>query len=92
MPPGPVTFHISGLVFLPTPGYEVRLVPAAPQGINPTDLILDLQVTPRTGFWPQVVTPVTVRYDQRPAGVEYRTVLVREPDGDAVQIDVEEVS
>lgn len=91
MPPGPATFHISGLVYLPTPGYDVRLVPAAPQGINPKDLILDLEVTPRTGFWPQVVSPVTVRYDQRPAGVEYTSVLVREPDGDAVQIDVEEV-
>jgi len=91
MPPGPPSFHITGLVYLPTPGYDVRLVRAAPQGINPKDLILDLEVTPRTGFWPQVVSPVTVRYDERPAGVEYTSVLVREPDGDAVQVKVEEV-
>jgi hypothetical protein len=92
MPPGPASFHVSGVVYLPTPGYDVRLVPAVPQGTNPAELILDLEVTPRTGFWPQVVTPVNVRYDQRPAGVDYKGVLVREPDGDAVHFDVEEVA
>jgi hypothetical protein len=91
MPPGPASFHVTGVVYLPTPGYEARLVPAAPQGSNPADLILDLRVTPRPGIWPQVITPVSVRYDQSPAGVMYQSVLVREPDGDAVQIDVEEV-
>jgi hypothetical protein len=91
MPPGPASFHITGVVLLPTPGYDVRLVPAVPQGINPKDLILDLEVTPRPGYWPEVVTRVSVRYDQSPTGVEYTSVLVREPDGDAVQVPVEEV-
>jgi hypothetical protein len=91
MPPGKPSFHVTGVVSLPSPGYDARLVAASPQGSNPTDLILDLQVTPRPGVWPQVITPVSVRYDQVPAGVTYRSVLVREPDGDAVQIDVDEV-
>jgi hypothetical protein len=91
LPPGPASLHVSGVVYLPTPGYDVCLVPHVPQGINPVELILDLQVTPRTGFWPQVVTPVNVRYDQRPALVDYKGVLVREPDGDLVHFDVEEV-
>lgn len=91
MPPGPPSFHVTGVVYLPTPGHDARLVPAAPQGSNPADLILDLHVTPRPGIWPQVITPVSVRYDQSPAGVMYQSVLVREPDGDAVQIDVDEV-
>jgi hypothetical protein len=91
MPPGPPAFHVTGIVSLPTPGSDARLVPTSPQGTNPADLILDLQVTPRPGIWPQVITPVSVRYDQDPARVMYQTVLVREPDGDAVQIDVDEV-
>jgi hypothetical protein len=91
MPGGPASFHVTGLVYLPTPGYEVKLVPAAPQGINPAELILDLQVTPKTGFWPEVVTAVAVRYEQREVTVDYKGVLVREPDGDAVHFEVEEV-
>jgi hypothetical protein len=89
MPPGPASFHVTGVVQLPTPGYEARLVPASPQGINPKELILDLKVTPLPGIWPQVFTPVSVRYDQSPAGVDYTGVLVREPDGDAVHLDVD---
>lgn len=91
MPPGPTSFHVTGVVYLPTPGYDARLVVASPQGINPAQLILDLEVRPRPGIWPHVVTPVSVRYDQNPASVMYQSVLVREPDDDAVQIDVDEV-
>jgi hypothetical protein len=91
MPPGPPSFHVTGVVVLPTPGFEVRLVAASPQGINPTDLILDLKVTPLPGIWPQLVTSMSVRYDQSPAGVAYHSVLIREPDGDTIQIPVEEV-
>ena len=91
MPPGPASFHVSGIVLLPTPGYDTRLVRGAPQGINPRELILDLEVTPRPGFWPQVITPVSVRYDEPEAGVEYDGVLVREPDGDGVHFEVEVV-
>ena len=80
---------MAGVVQLPSPGYDARLVPASPQGINPSELILDLQVTRRPGIWPQVITPVSVRYDQSPAEVLYEGVLVREPDGDAVHIDVD---
>jgi hypothetical protein len=89
MPPGPASFHVTGVVQLPTPGFDATLVRAEPQGINPTELILDLKVTPRPGIWPQVVTPVSVRYDQRPAGAMYQGVLVREPDGDAAHVEVD---
>lgn len=90
MPPGPASFHIHGTVQLPTPGFDVRLVPASPQGINPSQLILDLQVTARPGFWPQIVTSVSVRYDQSPS-IDYQTVLIREPDDDTVGVDVDVV-
>lgn len=89
MPPGRPSLHVTGIVQLPTPGYDAMLVEAQPQGTNPTELILDLKVTPRPGIWPQVVTPVSVRYDESPAGTMYQGVLVREPDGDAMHIEVD---
>lgn len=91
MPPGPASFHVHGTVQLPTPGFEVRLVPASPQGINPRQLILDLLVTPLPGIWPHIVTSVSVRYDQGRA-IDYETVLINEPDGDSVGVDVDVVS
>ncbi|MBZ0238498.1 MAG: hypothetical protein K8M05_39660 [Deltaproteobacteria bacterium] len=90
MPPGPASFHVTGLVKVPTPGYDVKLVPASPQGINPKELILDLVVTPRPGAWPQVVTPMSVRFDKPDDGT-YTGVLIREPDGDGAHVQVDEV-
>jgi hypothetical protein len=91
MPPGPPSLHVSGVVYLPTPGYDAVLVPASPQGINPKELILDLVVTPRPGLWPQVITAASVRHDDRTPGIAYEGILIREPDGDGVHIDVEDV-
>ena len=91
MPPGPPSFHVSGIVHTPTPGYTVSLEPARPQGINPRELILQLNVKALPGIWPQHVAGLSVRYDQSPAGVEYDGVLVREPDGDAAHMDVDVV-
>lgn len=89
MPPGPATFYVIGVVRTPTPGYDVKLVPASPQGINPNELILDLVVTAKPGVWPQVVTPTSVRFEQ-PDGA-YTGVLVRTPDGEGTHVGVEEV-
>jgi hypothetical protein len=91
MPPGPASFHITGTVHLPSAGYEAKLEPAAPQGINPAELILDLRVTQKKGGWPDVLVPQSVRYDVENVTGAYKTVLIREPDGDAVQVPVEEV-
>jgi hypothetical protein len=88
---GPASFHVSGIVQLPTPGHEARFVKAVPQGFNPRELILELQVTPRPGVWPQVMTPASLRYDEDAAAVEYTGVLVRKPDGDAVHFAVDVV-
>jgi hypothetical protein len=90
MPGGPGSFHVNGVVHLPTPGYEAHLERAAPQGINPRELILDVKVTPRPGVWPQVITPASLRFDEESA-IDYDGVLIREPDGDAVHLDVETV-
>jgi hypothetical protein len=91
MPPGPASFHVAGVVHLPSPGYEARLERATPQGINPRELILDLKVTPRPGIWPQVITQASLRLDEESPSIEYDGVLIREPDGDSVHLDVETV-
>ncbi len=91
MPPGPPSFHVTGTVTLPSPGYEARLEVASPQGINPADLILDLRITQRPGTWPQVVTSVQVRHDVPSYQGKYESVLVRLPNGEAIQLEVEEV-
>lgn len=91
MPPGPASFHVTGTVTLPSPGYEARLEYASPQGINPAGLILDLRVAKRPGSWPQMVTNVTVRYDVANYQGRYDSVLIRLPDGEAIQLEVEEV-
>jgi hypothetical protein len=91
MPGAAGSFHVSGVVHLPSPGYAAELVRAVPQGINPRELILDVKVTPRPGIWPQVITPVSLRFDEEATTVAYDGVLIREPDGDAVHLDVETV-
>lgn len=90
MPPGPASFHVTGTVVMPTPGYDVRLEPASPQGINPKDLILDLKISARPGMWPQVVTNMSVRYDQEPFKGQYESVLIRLPSGEGIQLEVDE--
>ncbi len=91
MPPGPASFHVTGTVTLPSPGYEARLEYASPQGINPAELILDLRITARPGRWPQVVTNVAVRYDVPDYAAAYEGVLIRLPNGEAIHLEVEEV-
>lgn len=90
MPPGPASFHVTGTVTLPHPGYDVKLVAASPQGFNPKELILDLVVTARPGVHAQVVTSVPVRFDKKSYAGTYEGVLVREPDGDSAHTTVEE--
>lgn len=91
MPPRPPSLHVKGTVYLPDPGYTASLVMAAPQGINPRERILDLVVERRPGIWPSVVTPLTVTWSEDPLGLDVTGVLVREPDGDAVHVEPDEV-
>jgi hypothetical protein len=91
MPPGPASFHVTGVVQVPHPGYEAHLAPASPQGINPRELILTLVLTEHPGFWPQVVTTLNVRHDEAPAAIDYDGVLIRIPNSEAVHLDVDEV-
>jgi hypothetical protein len=61
MPPGPKRLHVEGDVRVGTPTSQAVLIAKVPQGINPTILLLDLQVRPHAG--PDVMTWVKARYD-----------------------------
>jgi hypothetical protein len=91
MPPGPASLHVKGVVTMPDPGYEVALKPAAPQGINTRDLILDLELTRRPGTWIQVVTEIPVSYEIRNYGGKHRSVLIRLPDGSGIPLELTDV-
>lgn len=91
MPPGPGSFHLMGTVLVSNPGVTARLKRGEPQGINPAELIVDLVLEQQPGFWPSVVTAVSVRYDESPAGVSYTGVLVRVAGGDGIHLEVETV-
>lgn len=77
MPPGPPSFHVVGSVLAPTPGYEARLRPAEPQGINPSQLILEVELVPLPGVWPDVLTWISARYDQKDYDAAYTEVAIR---------------
>ncbi|MCC6552120.1 MAG: hypothetical protein IT372_03735 [Polyangiaceae bacterium] len=90
MPGSTQSLHVKGVVTMGTPGYALRLAPAAPQGVNPRDLILDLHITALPGTWPQVVTAIPVSYE-RESGGGYASVLVRLPDGSGIPLEVDRV-
>jgi hypothetical protein len=86
MPPGPPKLRVFGVLEAPTPGYKAKLSPASPQGINPRILILILTVTRPTGVQPQVITPVSVRYEQTVEAGQYTQVHIR-ADGELLTDD-----
>jgi hypothetical protein len=90
MPPGPASFHVTGVVTVLTPGYDVRLLRSSPQGSDPLELLLDLAVTGLPGTWPRQATHVSVRYDAD-AAVSYNKVRIRWPGGTPVSLEVEVV-
>ena len=65
MPPGPARLIIAGTCEMPTPGYQLTLVRAIPQGINPRNLVVTLKVQPPSGIVSQVVTPTEARYEEK---------------------------
>ncbi|MFL6129967.1 MAG: hypothetical protein ACJ73E_12995 [Mycobacteriales bacterium] len=83
-PPGPPTLIVTGECDFPTAGSTVELHRAAPQGINPRDLLLDKVVTPPSGPAASVLTAVPVRYTENDPP-ELDTVTIR-PDGPSIPV------
>lgn len=89
MPPGPATLHVAGEVVAATPGYDAKLAPQEPQGINPNDLLLVLTLEKRDGIFTQQLTPVPAAYRAKDPAIAYDTVTVLFPDGTSRTLNVE---
>lgn len=61
---GSAQLRVTGTCVMPTPGYTLTLTRAAPQGINPSHLLLNLMATPPTDMVAQVLTPSEVGYEE----------------------------
>ena len=87
MPPGPAHLTVSGKCTFPTPGYKVTLTKKVPQGIIPAILLLEKTVTPPSGPQPDVVTTISVKYEEV---TDHRYTEVELSDG--TKIKVQDVS
>jgi hypothetical protein len=79
------TLHVTGRCQFPSSGYFVRLERHEPQGINPSNLLLDLVITEPTGPVTQVVTEEEVHYDEE-ADLDFDSVTIL-PDGPTVEVE-----
>jgi hypothetical protein len=84
-PAGLSVLTVRGSCVFPTAGYSVELLRHEPQGINPSDLLLDRIVHPPTGLNVQVVTEVEAVYTEV-TDVDYQTVTIL-PDGVSVRVE-----
>lgn len=80
MPPKPDEFHVAGDVLVSNPGVQPILTIREPQStsINPTILILDLNLVQQPGMWPQLMTCAPVRLDRvmPPKAESYQAVEI----------------
>ena len=87
MPGGPPKLIVIGELEFPTTGWIATLRRAESQGINPTTIILELDVTNPIERAAQHVTKVHVRYDKSPPLQSYKQATIRNA-GDEIAIDV----
>ena len=80
---------VEGEVWVGNPGVEVSLSYAVPQGVNPTILLLRVDLAQRPGMWPQVMTwkPCEYRTMLEEHG-QYRQVQLTHPQMQGITIDV----
>lgn len=82
-PPSRLT--VRGTCTFPTTGYSVELRRHEPQGINPSDLLLDRIVHPPTGPVADVITDVEAVYTEL-TDADYQTVTIL-PDGPSIPVE-----
>lgn len=90
MPPKPDELHVVGDVTVGNPGVQPTLTMRAPQGINPSILMLDLHLVQQPGMWPQVMTCAPARFDRvmPPGAPDYTSVEIYSDGKRIAQIDV----
>src|SRR5262249_45729003 len=79
---------VCGVVETPTPGYELRLVVAEPQGINRHILLLRLEAKPPSGRVPQHVDHRRVSFEQELGSEVFTQVTIENPGQEALTINV----
>lgn len=84
--PGPGVLRVDGECTMPSTGYRLALVRQAPQGVNPRDLLLRLEVTPPPGVSGPALTTYPVSYEERTT-VYLDTVTIL-PDGVSVEVQI----
>lgn len=70
------TLHVTGVVDLPTPGYEATWRVGAADRMMPPGQHLHLSLTSPSGMVTQVVTPTQVRYRGEASYPNYRVIIV----------------
>ena len=90
-PGSPQKLHLIGVLMMPTSGFTYTIKEAAPQGINPRQLILELELKRPEGMQIQVITPLPVNWEKQ-TDAHYDSILIRLPSGKADVVPVEEVS
>ena len=88
MPGSRPNLHVLGKCTFPTSGYTVELKRKEPQGINPTNLLLERTVRKPTGPVSEVITEVEVHYQEETEAF-YADVTIL-PDG--VTVPVKQIS
>lgn len=83
--PGPGILRVEGECTFGSTGYEVCLVRHEPQGINPKDLLLDLEVT-QPEFSGPAITTYPVTYEEETT-VYFETVTIL-PDALTVEVQI----
>jgi len=76
-PPGPQTLRVSATAVCPTEGWEVTLSKSEPQGINPKELLLDVNETAPAGDVAQIVTEIPVEFVDD-SETEYDSVSIKD--------------
>lgn len=87
---GPHMFHLRGSYLASSPGCRVRLTPVS-QAVDPQTLVLQMEVTQLSGWWPQTVSRIPVDYDAVYAGM-YNKVAVSLPQGSTMVFPVRMVT
>jgi len=91
MPPKPNFFQVIGQVEVSNSGVVPNLSVRIPQGVNPTILLLDLDLIQLPGEWPQVMRWIQARYDQVVLEPRYQTVSVSCCGEEIVQLPVQDI-
>jgi hypothetical protein len=74
-PGGSALLVVTGRCTLPTPGYHCELRRHDPQGVEPSNLLLELIVVEPSGVQPMVRTDYPLRFEIKPVS-GYKTVSV----------------